>query len=55
MTVQTTTPRATVAPRLRLRLRLRRRARRWWLFAHVVSSVGWIGVELSILALGVVA
>lgn len=28
--------------------------RRWWLLAHVVCSVGWIGVELTILALGVV-
>ncbi|WP_216209322.1 hypothetical protein [Amycolatopsis aidingensis] len=34
--------------------RLRRRGRRWLLFAHVVSSVGWIGVEVSILGLGVV-
>jgi hypothetical protein len=34
--------------------RMTTRARRWWLFAHVVSSVGWIGVELSLLALGLV-
>ncbi|GAB3484741.1 hypothetical protein [Amycolatopsis cihanbeyliensis] len=33
--------------------RLRRRGRRWLLFAHVVGSVGWIGVEVSILGLGV--
>jgi hypothetical protein len=30
------------------------RTRRWWMFTHVVSSVGWIGVELSLLALGLV-
>jgi hypothetical protein len=28
--------------------------RRWWLLAHVICSVGWLGVELSILALGLV-
>lgn len=30
------------------------RTRRWILFAHVVTSVGWIGVEASILALGAI-
>jgi len=35
------------------RLRLRPRARRWMVLLHVVVSVGWIGVEVSILALGV--
>jgi hypothetical protein len=29
-------------------------SRRWWLVAHIVCSVGWIGVELTILALGVI-
>jgi hypothetical protein len=28
--------------------------RRWFLLAHVVFSVGWIGVELSMLTLGLV-
>lgn len=30
-----------------------RTARRWTLFAHIVSSVGWLGVEAAMLALGV--
>jgi hypothetical protein len=29
-------------------------ARRWWLLAHLICSVGWIGVELCLLALGLV-
>lgn len=34
--------------------RLRPNTRKWLLFTHVVASVGWIGVELSIVALGAV-
>jgi phage shock protein PspC (stress-responsive transcriptional regulator) len=33
---------------------MRSGTRRWFLLAHVVCSVGWIGVELSILTLGLV-
>lgn len=36
-------------------LHLRPRARRWVLLAHVVSSVGWLGVELCVLTLGIVS
>ena len=34
--------------------RLRPHTRKWLLFTHVVASIGWIGVELSIVALGAV-
>ncbi|QFU86380.1 hypothetical protein [Amycolatopsis sp. YIM 10] len=34
--------------------RLRPNTRKWLLFTHVVASIGWIGVELSIVALGAV-
>ncbi|WP_370944374.1 hypothetical protein AB5J62_35540 [Amycolatopsis sp. cg5] len=33
--------------------RMRPATRKWWLYGHVVTSVAWIGVELCILALGV--
>jgi hypothetical protein len=33
---------------------MRAGTRRWFLFAHVVCSMGWIGVELSMLTLGLV-
>lgn len=32
---------------------MRPATRKWWLFAHIVASVAWLGVELCILALGV--
>ncbi|PXY26681.1 hypothetical protein BAY59_18695 [Prauserella coralliicola] len=40
--------------RIEPRVKLGRGARKWLLFVHVVSSVGWIGVEACLLALGVV-
>ncbi|MEU6642159.1 hypothetical protein ABZ863_06370 [Saccharomonospora sp. NPDC046836] len=36
------------------RLTLGRRQRKWVLFVHIVSSVGWIGVEACLLTLGIV-
>ncbi len=38
-------------PAVRTRRPMRRRARQAWLIVHVVSSVGWLGVELAALAL----
>ncbi|UJW35263.1 hypothetical protein L3Q67_16630 [Saccharothrix sp. AJ9571] len=34
--------------------RLRPTTRKWLLIVHVVASIGWVGVELSIMALGAV-
>ncbi|MFD1150542.1 hypothetical protein [Saccharothrix hoggarensis] len=31
------------------------RARKWWLVLHVVSSVGWLGVTIGMLALALAA
>ena len=36
---------------VRARRPMRKRARQVWLIVHVVSSVGWLGVELAALAL----
>lgn len=43
---------AGIAPVIRI-APLPRRVRQVWLIAHVVSSVGWLGVEAALLALGV--
>ncbi|MFF5987838.1 hypothetical protein [Prauserella flavalba] len=40
--------------RIEPRVKLGRGARKWLLFVHVVSSVGWIGVEACLLTLGIV-
>ncbi|MBK1785765.1 hypothetical protein [Prauserella cavernicola] len=40
--------------RIEPRLKLGRRPRKWLLFVHVVSSVGWIGIEACLLTLGIV-
>lgn len=37
------------------RLRLRPKPRKWVLVLHLISSVGWIGVELALLSLSITA
>ncbi|MFI6030091.1 hypothetical protein [Amycolatopsis magusensis] len=39
---------------LKAMTRLPPTTRKWLLFVHVVASIGWVGVELSIMALGAV-
>ena len=46
----TPTPAAAAGPPL---FRLSRRWRRLWVLLHVVTSVGWLGLDLGLLALGV--